>query len=65
VTTRPRPQTAIISKAAKSVSDKRERESADEKARTAALNRWAPRAAVAHAEARIVEYVPEFYEVKK
>jgi hypothetical protein len=41
VTTRPRPQTAIISKAAKYVSDKRERESADEKARTAALNRWA------------------------
>jgi hypothetical protein len=37
---RPRPQTAIISKAAKYVSDKRERETEDTKARAAGLLKW-------------------------
>jgi hypothetical protein len=38
--TRPRPQTAIISKAAKYVAHKREREEADAKARAEVLRRW-------------------------
>jgi len=38
--TRPRPQTAIISKAAKYVNEKRIREEADAKARSEGLSKW-------------------------
>ena len=63
-----RPATAIISKAAKYVAHKREREAADAKARAEVLRQWERTkvdADVAHAEELIREYAPEFYEVGK